>query len=362
MATEQEIKEQISQQLSRTPFACTSLTRLSGGTANFVYRGTVSPTESIIIKNTRDHSASNPNFKIVVDRCYFEEAILQALHELPPYIKDNITVKTPRLLNFDKKTNTQILEDLPDSVDLKNFLISGVSVGITDSTARTLGRALGSWLRAFHAWGIHNDQRKTKTTVAGNIAMRDLKFYINYTMLIDTIPNFSEILGESREIFENVRDMAAAELENMDESDDYGIIHGDFWTGNVLLPKAPLAKEAKIKVFIVDWELVHVGRRALDLAQMIAELYETKLFKNVDAGVWVIEGFLAGYGPLSDDTALRTAIHVGVHLVCWGSRVSGWGTPEQIEEVVQVGRDLIIHGWKQDRAWFEAGSLGCLFK
>jgi hypothetical protein len=130
---------------------------------------------------------------------------------------------------------------------------------------------------------------------------------------------------------------------------------------SILLPKVPLTEQAETEVFVVDWELVHVGRRALDLAQMIAELYETKLFKNVDAGLWVIEGFLDGYGSLNDDTAFRTAIHIGVHLVCWGSRVPGWGTPEQIEEVVKVGRDLIVHGWKHDRAWFETGSLGCLF-
>ncbi|OQD81660.1 hypothetical protein PENANT_c026G06102 [Penicillium antarcticum] len=362
MATEQEIRDQITQQLSQTPFACTSLTRLSGGTANFVYRGTVSPTESIIIKHTRDHLASNPDFKIVVDRCYFEEAILQALHDLPPYSKVNVTVKTPRLFSFDKETNTQILEDLPNSVDLKNFLNSGISDNTTDSTARTLGCAIGSWLQSFHSWGNESAQLETKSTVAGNTAMRDLKFYINYTMLIDTIPNFPEILEQSREIFGKVHDMAADELKKVDDSDDYGIIHGDFWTGNILLPKIPFTEQINTKVFVVDWESVHVGRRALDLAQMIAELYETKLFKNVDAGVWVIEGFLDGYGSLSDDTAFRTAIHVGVHLVCWGSRVPGWGTPEQVEEVVKVGRNLIVHGWKKDRAWFEGGSLGCLFK
>lgn len=131
---------------------------------------------------------------------------------------------------------------------------------------------------------------------------------------------------------------------------------------SILLPKEPLTNGIDKEVFIVDWELVHVGRRALDLAQMIAELYETKLFKNIDAGVWVIEGFLSGYGTLGDDTGLRTAIHVGVHLVCWGSRVPGWGTPKQVEEVVKVGRDLIVHGWERDRTWFEGHNLGCLFK
>jgi hypothetical protein len=162
---------------------------------------------------------------------YFEEAILQALNDLPPSIQENITVRTPVLLNFDKETNTQILEDLPNSVDLKNFLISDLSDGITDSMARTLGHAMGSWLRAFHTWGNQSAQLKTKETIAGNTAMRDLKFYINYTMLIDTIPNFPGILEESRDVFEKVRDMAADELKNIDDTDDYGIIHGDFWTG-----------------------------------------------------------------------------------------------------------------------------------
>jgi len=66
---EDESKNQISQALPKH-FACSSLTRLSGGTANFVYRGLLSDaTKSIIIKHTKEHSASNPNFKIDIQRC-----------------------------------------------------------------------------------------------------------------------------------------------------------------------------------------------------------------------------------------------------------------------------------------------------
>ena len=65
-----ETRDEIAQHLSPTPFACSSLTRLSGGTANFVYRGVLASTgQSIIIKHTKDHSASNPDFKIDVTRC-----------------------------------------------------------------------------------------------------------------------------------------------------------------------------------------------------------------------------------------------------------------------------------------------------
>jgi thiamine kinase-like enzyme len=131
---------------------------------------------------------------------------------------------------------------------------------------------------------------------------------------------------------------------------------------SVLLPNVPFIEQSETTLFVIDWELCQIGSRALDLGQMIAELYETKLFKNVDCGVWVIEGLLEGYGLLSEEMAFRTAIHVGVHLVVWGSRVAGWGSQEQVEEVVQVGKDLIVQGWNKNRAWFEGNALECLFR
>ncbi|KAK4871207.1 hypothetical protein LT330_000444 [Penicillium expansum] len=358
-----ETRDKISQQLSPTPFACTSLTRLSGGTANFVYRGTLSSTgQSIIIKHTKDHSASNPDFKIDVTRCHFEEAILQALDGLTRYTNGKISVKTPRLLDFNRETNTQVFEDLPDSIDLKNFLLSKVSHDLSESSGRALGSALGSWLKSFHHWTTEEQQTEITKLLGENKIMKDLKFWVNYTMLLDTIENFPSILEGDRDIFEKIRDLAAAELERQSHDDGYGVIHGDFWTGNVLLPNVPLTHQSDTKVFIVDWELSQIGSRALDLGQMIAELYETKLFKNLDGGVWIIQGFLEGYGALNDEMAFRTAIHVGVHLICWGSRVPGWGTQKQIEDVVKSGRDLIVHAWRKDKAWFAQGTLSCLFK
>lgn len=50
-------------------------------------------------------------------------------------------------------------------------------------------------------------------------------------MLLDTSANFPEILEESRVVFEEVHNFAAAELKKEDHDDKYGLIHGDFWTG-----------------------------------------------------------------------------------------------------------------------------------
>lgn len=69
-----EIQEKISNDLADTPFACGNLTQLSGGTANFVYRGLLSTplpdgTTTVIIKHAEDYLASNEDFKLSAKRC-----------------------------------------------------------------------------------------------------------------------------------------------------------------------------------------------------------------------------------------------------------------------------------------------------
>lgn len=99
----------------------------------------------------------------------------------------------------------------------------------------------------------------------------------------------------------------------------------------------------------------------LDLGQMIAELYELTLYKDMEAGLWLIEGFVSGYGFVDESFAFRTLLHVGTHLVGFGSMVAGWGTPEQCETVARRGGDIILRAWQKDRVWFEKHDLASIF-
>jgi hypothetical protein len=131
---------------------------------------------------------------------------------------------------------------------------------------------------------------------------------------------------------------------------------------SVLLPDILLSDaETPVKLFVIDWELSHISSVAFDLGQMFAELFELTHFKDIDAGVWLIEAFMQGYGNIDDDLAFRTAIHVGVHLICWGSRVQAWGTKEQVEEVVGIGRDFVVKGWEKNKDFFDGNALKPLF-
>lgn len=128
-----------------------------------------------------------------------------------------------------------------------------------------------------------------------------------------------------------------------------------------MLPDVSIQEGTQTPIRIVDWELAELGIRPLDLGQMIAELWQLKLYKDIDAGEWLIRAFADGYGAVDDEFAYRTIIHVGVHLICFGSQTPGWGTPEQNIELVKVGKEILVKAWNKDREYFNDHVLGSLF-
>ncbi|KAI1106837.1 kinase-like domain-containing protein [Jackrogersella minutella] len=352
-----------------TPYEASYLNILSGGTANFIYRAILlrpleDGTKEVVVKHSEDYVANNPSFELTLSRCRIEEECLNALSGFPivgkadeshPY---NFSVRTPKLFHFDEKNNTQIQEYLQDGIDLKNYSLKTYAESSPETKHQSLqlGKALGRWLRSFHNWAAQ--QVELRSNIGGNKDLQQLKHMINFSWLLDRVKQFPSILGDAEAVFKEVKDMAVTELA--DES-QLQVIHGDFWSGNILLPNNPIQEGVDIPIFVIDWELAQLGRPNLDLGQMIAELYELKLYKNISEGLWMVQGFVDGYGVVSEDFAFRTAIQVGAHLISFGTSVQGWGTPEQVENCARVGKEIIVHAWKKDRRWFEEGDLACLF-
>lgn len=68
------IGRELQHQLSETPYACASLTIVSGGTANFLYRGVlIQPLpdgeQTIVVKHARGFVSANRDFALDVSRC-----------------------------------------------------------------------------------------------------------------------------------------------------------------------------------------------------------------------------------------------------------------------------------------------------
>ncbi|CAK7223717.1 hypothetical protein SEUCBS140593_005329 [Sporothrix eucalyptigena] len=154
------------------------------------------------------------------------------------------------------------------------------------------------------------------------------------------------------------------ESENDNEDADWGVIHGDFWSGN----EGNLRTASSQQLFIVDWEFAQYGHRAYDIGQLIGDLIERDHFRGAASSLVVLSGFVSGYGfPKNNGNSLafRVAIHAGVQLIgCYIRRAPTGplpGTPEQVEQAMKLGTDLVVRGWKKDTDWFKNSILAALF-
>lgn len=99
----------------------------------------------------------------------------------------------------------------------------------------------------------------------------------------------------------------------------YRPIHGNFWTGNILLKDVPLQKAESATILVVDWEMAQFGVPALDHGEMIGEMYALWLYRKIDAGLWMMQGYAEG---LSESEHSDTST--------WRTISSGWMPPSQL--------------------------------
>ncbi|KAA8909196.1 kinase-like domain-containing protein [Sphaerosporella brunnea] len=321
--------------LSGTFHPLTSLTRLSGGFANFTFRGQLSSNSTVIIKHAEPFAALSINVAIDPIRCFFEHSVLAS--SLP-----NLegAVVTPKSLHYDKEHAILITTDAGEgSRDLKALLLSG-DPGL--ETTR-LGTALGAFLSSLHQWGRSQASAQLREILQGNAQARGLWQWATYGRLVETISLFPTVLSAYEQVFCEVSAAPAPALA------DETIIHGDFWCGNILPYNGV--------VTVIDWEMSRLGGPWEDLAQMCAELYLPFQFRGVKEGLAIISAFLKEYGPVGEEVARRAVVHFGVHMVVWPPRVPGWGEKEQLQECVTTGAEFIERGWRKDWAWVKESVL-----
>ncbi|KAL4973872.1 kinase-like domain-containing protein [Aspergillus desertorum] len=398
---DREIREKVAKRLSRTKFACSSLTRLRS-IINFVYEGVLSrplndKTKTVVIKHAEPYLAVNRAWDLRTDRCIGEGTVIKALNEMFDVEVTNntrfndtfkIIVRAPELYHINYATHTLVIEHLPNAISLHNFLMNMPC--LSNERLRPwcffVGSNLGHWLHAFHEWIAKDEQKKLARDFDNNLnkAMADMKFHINYEKLLDAVEKYPEILKKkkTRRIFKKVIKMARAEVREGIKNGRTGPIHGDFWAGNIILPVTALQDLAnyhkpepnteddprhipcpQTTLFITDWEFAHHGPHALDIGRMVAELYILYHFLGIEAASSMLEGFLHGYEHITMETSYRMLIHIGMHFIVWASRrANDVGTEKQVRELIKLGRKFIVKGWKKDRYAFMGDFWNCLFK
>lgn len=231
---EDRVAARLIQQLSLTPYACSSLTQQSTRPGNYVYRGNLLKrldkklgfsSHSVIIKHTSE----------TVDerRWAFEEALLQSLAKLAQ--ETHSDVAAPILYYSDKKTSIQVFDDFKDSTQFFMSILaaSKTTNGEPQSDLATVGASMGKWLRAFHDWTAWSDQSHLRSSFWDQDPVQKLKFDFSFGTVLRVLEQYPGILGDHEEQLRAVQDSYQPAHSNSlhAQSSNHGIIHGDMWSG-----------------------------------------------------------------------------------------------------------------------------------
>lgn len=296
---------------------------------------------------------------------------------------DSVPVSTPKTMLYNAQARVQVIEDLQPAGDLASILSSNPSVCANKPDYITLGSSLGRWLRRFHAWTQEAAQADLRRTIALNTSSQDLKWRTTYHTIVDIAKAFPTISKEDMNTLQAVRARALHEHEQHLQShssntvvlENYGLVHADFWTGKQVPPlqcktdwltftrSVLFTASPSPQLYVIDWEFVQLGHRAMDLGQFIGDLLEKSyMLSSVRSQCEsMLCSFVKSYGAVSEEMGFRVVMHAGVHMINWCARHPDADLKRQVEVLLQRAVEMIARAWKQDRGWFQGDVLGCLF-
>lgn len=153
--------------------------------------------------------------------------MLKALDKKAPTEYANYRVKAPRSL-LEPEPHTLLIEDLVDSLTLKNYLSEPkYQKTLNSGSAKDLGFALGRWLISLHQWAMSDssETNELRIQVARN-PMKTLKHQINIGRYLATVDYFPDFPWAEREVYAEIEKRIKQET-----NEEGSLIHGDFWAG-----------------------------------------------------------------------------------------------------------------------------------
>ncbi|KAG8813130.1 hypothetical protein FRC17_001662 [Serendipita sp. 399] len=331
LSTEEGIHAHLNQ---HTPFPASSVTRLSGGFANWTYRATLKDpydytnirnqrkvVKSIVVKFSSDVAAAYGNVALDLYRTKAEVAAIKLISglDLPGMHlskadadanDDNTTrptVSLPELLLYDSTNHVGCYVDLGPLSTLKDYLKNHPGPE-SIALATDAGHSLGEFLAGLHLWGwklLQTEQARaqdsTSTTPPLDVFYRNeggkqICAWRTIGALEGVVKEFSSIEGEAD--WERITNEMRREVLEVNETFNYG----DFWTGNVLIemqspdpPNDGTETRTLKALHLLDWELAKTGSASTDIAQFAAEAFMLRQFSASPAGEALLISFLTTY-------------------------------------------------------------------
>ncbi|KAK3823380.1 MAG: kinase-like domain-containing protein [Benniella sp.] len=347
--------------------------KLSGGNANYVYRGTIAEPHSdlfggrstVVIKHAAGHSASSRQTVLYVDRMVFEQTALGIVANASDNKNNNnkedegietAKVKVPRVLHWDRENNIVIQEDAGvKSTNLKEFISSHVQPP-SQRLAKEIGGSLGEFIARLHLYGFRHRSELYPNEMANTEALG-----LSRLILYDQFPKAaSKYMDDQPQFDRDVIDLASKWGGDRLMSEPETFAHGDFWPGNFLVDtEIGEGNDIAIKhMYIVDWEMSRYAPAAMDLGQFVAEAFSLNKYRHPCEEMMTsfLEAYCRIYGDRLTTTDLKTAvIHCGGHLMAW-TPYTGWFKEDdahdaKAKEITLIGAEFIKRAWMEDWTW-----------
>ncbi|KAF8150794.1 kinase-like domain-containing protein [Crassisporium funariophilum] len=359
-------------------FSASRVTKLVGVHSNHTYRIYLdNPYDGIhrtaVVKHALDLRVGP--FQLTVVRLVVEAKTMAAVGT---HLGSSI-VTTPKIFHFDSENSVLVMEDCGDtSFNVKELFLSE---SVPVERAKEMGRHLGSFLARLHAIGSTtnvNDVR-SELDIPSNAQARPLSAAVSYGRLRSTLTNtatdappFDPPLNLPDATLQIVDAVVQRRMQDIEESEEIALTHGDFWTGNVLVrftQDSPTSEGKLDKMLVVDWELSKPGLAGLDIGQFVAEMVLIARYhpSKTEAANAFISAFLQEYrktSVLSEQALIQVArvatTHVGTHLVAWPPRTPTWQDAEKLRGVVLEAVELLEGGWSGTEEWLRRSFMAPL--
>jgi 5-methylthioribose kinase len=323
-----------------------SINRLSGGTANYVWRAQLKEKcpemddcNSVVIKHAESFLASAPQFAFYAARMDYEIVAMRIVTDATISLPN---CSVPAIYSYDEVDKVAFMEDVGNSADMKAY-ISTLDKPPSSGFAREIGTSLGRFIGRLHTAGhARRDELIKQLHNPKAVAMSKYAVY-------DRVESALKKFGKEDQALQDAANWGGEQLSNNPQT----LCMGDFWPGNVLLPN-DLTQDLKMKV--VDWELCRYAPSGMDLGQFLAETYCLDKYRQPckDIMTTFLSAYCKEYQPTIYDARIAI-IHFGFHLVVW-TPITGW--VDDGTEIVDIGSQYVLHAWQEDWAWFKDTIFG----
>jgi len=231
---------------------CTTITELSGGNLNKVWRAVTEIGQSCILKHAPPFIASQPDIPLDDSRLLFESRILKRFRNDERLSGlQNACIQVPDFIHYHAGHHLLLMEDVGELPSLLKALSTPTE------NAKMMGQTLGRFIAELH---LTTFQDPNYLKHFSNQPVQETRDQVQYQQC----GNFCRKVDLDEDIAQSVEERCHA-LGKKLISPGYCLIMGDLWPESILVDSE--------RLILIDWEMTHYGRPLQDIAHLDAHLW-----------------------------------------------------------------------------------------